>query len=70
MEIWQEVVDLHSGAFRDQSAGTMVFRGTSQTDGIGVSVVVKQNRDAAKGGSKRKQKKSSENEPYIHERDE
>ncbi|KAI9470889.1 MAG: hypothetical protein EXX96DRAFT_453898, partial [Benjaminiella poitrasii] len=41
LTLWERVVDLNSAPFRHQEDGVLRFRGTIQTDGIGVSIIKK-----------------------------
>lgn len=41
LALWDEVIDLNSDALKHQENGTLRFRGTIQTDGVGVTVIKK-----------------------------
>ncbi|KAI9476407.1 MAG: hypothetical protein EXX96DRAFT_596499 [Benjaminiella poitrasii] len=41
LTLWERVVDLNSAPFRHQEDGVLRFRGTIQTDGVGISIIKK-----------------------------
>ena len=54
---WAKVLDLPPGPFKPQGADkSMLFRGSLQTDGVGVSII-KQDQDTKAGGPQRSKKK-------------
>ena len=64
MMYWAQVVDLGSRPFKPQGVHSLIFRGSLQTDGVGVSVI-KQDQDSKAGGPRRSKKKKKEQEPHI-----
>jgi hypothetical protein len=62
---WEKVVDLQSKAFKAQGADHQLkFRGSIQTDGVGVSVL-KTTSDTRAGGPRRQTVRANINEPNI-----
>jgi hypothetical protein len=62
---WAKVLDLSSRPFKPQGADkSMLFRGSLQTDGVGVSII-KQDQDTKAGGPRKSRKRKKEQEKYI-----
>lgn len=65
MESWGKVVDLDCKAMKNQGMHADIkFRGTLQTDGVGVSVI-KTNEDTQAGGPRRQRGRRRDQEPNI-----
>jgi hypothetical protein len=41
MNLWAEIIDMNSAALKPQELDMLRFRGTIQTDGVGVTVLKK-----------------------------
>jgi hypothetical protein len=52
MALWDQVVNLHSRPFRHQEGGGLCFRGTIQTDGVGVTILKKRRDTQARYGAR------------------
>jgi len=64
MIYWAQVVDLESLPFEPHVAHSLIFRGSLQTDGVGVSVI-KQDQDSKAGGPRMSKTQKKEQEPHI-----
>ena len=62
---WSKVVDINSRAFKAQGPSHQtIFRGSIQTDGIGVTIL-KTTSDTRAGGPRRQKLRSNVNEPSV-----